>query len=334
MKKLLIVLGVILSLLLSSCGGDVETTKDAMDAGGTTPASSDGGAVNTTEATEATSENTQVSFDVDKAAQEYFSNMPKHINMISAKDFIEAVKSGEEATIIDIRSAKDYAKGHVKGAVNMPWNTMAIAEGLKLIPEDKPAYLYCYTGQTAGQAVGTMVMAGVDVRTVSLGYDMGISKVEGVDEFVETDESVLTEVVREINPDAQAAVNQYYESLMNISDKVYKNHKISEKNLKALIDAKDDSIFILSIRQKDAFDKAHIEGAHLIPFNNDTAKHFSELPKDKKIIVYCYTGQTAGQTTAVLRMIGYDAVSLNGGIGTPKNEPMGWINQGYPVVTE
>jgi rhodanese-related sulfurtransferase len=58
----------------------------------------------------------------------------------------------------------------------------------------------------------------------------------------------------------------------------------------------------------------------------------AELPKDKKIVVYCYTGQTAGQATAALRMMGYDAVSLNGGMGTPANAPMGWANKGYPVV--
>ena len=42
---------------------------------------------------------------------------------------------------------------------------------------------------------------------------------------------------------------------------------------------------------------------------------FSLLNARKKLIVYCYTGQTAGQTVAALRMLGYDAVSLRGGMG-------------------
>jgi hypothetical protein len=31
-------------------------------------------------------------------------------------------------------------------------------------------------------------------------------------------------------------------------------------------------------------------------------------------------------------MLGYDAVSLNGGMGTAANDPYGWSNKGYEVV--
>jgi rhodanese-related sulfurtransferase len=48
--------------------------------------------------------------------------------------------------------------------------------------------------------------------------------------------------------------------------------------------------------------------------------------------VYCYTGQTAGQVVGALRLLGFDAVSLKGGMGMPANEPMGWMSQGYPTV--
>jgi len=61
-------------------------------------------------------------------------------------------------------------------------------------------------------------------------------------------------------------------------------------------------------------------------------EYFGQLPQDKKLVVYCYTGQTAGQAVAGLRMLGYDAVSLNGGMGTPANEPYGWSNKGYETV--
>jgi rhodanese-related sulfurtransferase len=59
---------------------------------------------------------------------------------------------------------------------------------------------------------------------------------------------------------------------------------------------------------------------------------FSDLPKDKTIVVYCYTGQTAGQTVGILRLLGYDAVSLNGGVGMESNAPLGWANQGFELV--
>jgi rhodanese-related sulfurtransferase len=62
-------------------------------------------------------------------------------------------------------------------------------------------------------------------------------------------------------------------------------------------------------------------------------EQFSSLPADQKILTYCYTGQTAGQTVAGLRLLGYDAVSLNGGIGWPPNKPLGWKNKGYETVS-
>ncbi|HBL36498.1 MAG TPA: hypothetical protein DDZ55_06780, partial [Firmicutes bacterium] len=51
-----------------------------------------------------------------------------------------------------------------------------------------------------------------------------------------------------------------------------------------------------------------------------------KLPRDKTIIVYCYTGQTGGQTTATLNLAGFKARSLNGGMNN------GWLKAGYPVV--
>jgi hypothetical protein len=35
-----------------------------------------------------------------------------------------------------------------------------------------------------------------------------------------------------------------------------------------------------------------------------------------------------------MRLLGYDAVSLNGGSGMPSNVPQGWTNKEFPLVTE
>jgi rhodanese-related sulfurtransferase len=271
--------------------------------------------------------------DMDALAIAYFDNMPDHRYMISQKDFVELVKTDDAITIIDIRSAEDYGKGHVKGAVNMPWGP-AIAEGLSSIPSDKPVFVYCYTGQTAGQAVMTLNMAGFDARTVSFGWNLGISKVEGVDAVTTTDAATLDADVTEIDASIQEAITAYYEGLAAVSDSKYKNYKVSEDDLKAMVDLKDDSIFILSVRSAKDYAIGHIEDATNIPFAKGMANSFGTLPKDKTIVVYCYTGQTAGQATAALRMMGYDAVSLNGGMGTAANAPQGWSNHGFPVVSE
>ncbi len=268
---------------------------------------------------------------VADAVNAYFANIPDNNRKIKQADFVEKVKAGEDMFVLDIRQPDVYGEGHIKGAVNAPWGT-AISENLDKLPTDKTIMVYCYSGQTAGQAVATLNMAGFDARSVNLGWNLGISKVEGLEDVLETTPNNFGEAKTEIAPEIQAALDEYYAGLADVKDTTFKNYKIGEAKLKELIDAKDDSIVILSIRSAEDFAKGHIEGAINIPWGSGMEQKFDTLPTDKKVVVYCYTGQTAGQTVAGLKLLGYDAVSLNGGMGMEANAPKGWTNQGLEVV--
>ena len=264
------------------------------------------------------------------AVKSYYENKPAHSYLIPQADFVEMVKADEAMTIIDIRSAADYAKGHIKNAVNLPWGT-AISDNLVNIPNDKPVFVYCYSGQTAGQTVANLNIAGFNARSVKFGWNFGISKVEGVEEVTVTEASTFAGAVTEINSTIQEAMDAYYSGLADVKESKFKNYKISEDNLKLMLDNEED-FYMLSIRKKDDYDKGHIKTAHNLPYGTAMFDGFADLPKDKKIVVQCYSGQTAGQTTAVLRLLGYDAVSLNGGMGVGANAPLGWANKGFEVV--
>ncbi len=269
---------------------------------------------------------------VKDAVDNYFANMPADLYKIGEKEFVAKVKANDPLFILDIRQADIYAKGHIKGAVNLPWGT-AISDNLGKLPKNKTIMVYCYTGQTAGQTVALLNMAGFTAKSVNLGWDLGISKVDGVTEVIETKSNPLSKVASlKINPQVKAVISRYYRGLASLTGTAYANYKISEADAKALLDKKDPSVIFLSVRSATDYAKGHIEGAINIPFGKGMEHEFSILPKNKKIIVYCYTGQTAGQTVAGLRMLGYDAVSLNGGAGMPSNAPQGWVNKGYPLV--
>ncbi|MBU0507229.1 hypothetical protein KKH27_00135 [bacterium] len=71
--------------------------------------------------------------------------------------------------------------------------------------------------------------------------------------------------------------------------------------------------YIISVRSlADDTVRGHIPGAHhwdaadLVNFRN-------ELPADKKIVVYCYTGQTASFSTSYLNLTGFNAYNLKWG---------------------
>ena len=73
--------------------------------------------------------------------------------------------------------------------------------------------------------------------------------------------------------------------------------------------------FILSIRKVEHYALGHIPGAINIPLNTlFTEENLAKLPTDKQIVVYCYTGHTASQATALLNLNGYNAVCLTWGM--------------------
>lgn len=322
MKKIsIIALVLVMAFSIAACGQTAAATTKSMTAATTAAA--------TTAATTAAA-TTKAASSVDTLIKALVSNMPDHIYKIGEKEFVDKVVAKADMVVVDIRAAADYDKGHIKGAVNVPWGT-AISDNLNKIPQDKEVFIYCYTGQTAGQAVVTMNLAGIKARSVNLGWNFGISKVEGVAAVTETTANKIPEKTYTVDASVAKAVADYYGNMVKITDK-YKNYKISEADLKAAIDAKED-IFILSVRKAEDYAKGHIKGAINIPFGKTMLNDLSKLPKNKKIVVYCYTGQTAGQAVASLRLLGYDAVSLNGGTGMATNAPQGWVNAGYELVT-
>lgn len=270
--------------------------------------------------------------DVEGLVKTYFAEMPDNTYKIDNKEFIEKVKAGGDFVVLDIRSAKDYEAGHIKGAINAPWGP-AIAENLNKIPQDKEVFLYCYTGQTAGQAVVTLNLAGINARSVHLGWNMGVSKVEGFEAVTETTVNAFGADAYPVDAAVQEALSAYYAGLADVKETKFANYKVTEDDLKAMIDASED-FYLLDIRKEEDYVKGHIKGAMNVPFGKGQIEGLTDVPKDKKVVVYCYTGQTAGQTTAGMRLLGYDAVSLNGGAGKEMNQPMGWTNKGFELVTE
>ncbi len=79
-------------------------------------------------------------------------------------------------------------------------------------------------------------------------------------------------------------------------------------------DASND-YFVLSVRKPEHYVKGHIPGAINI-FFKDVAKpdNLKKIPKDKKIVTYCYTGHTGMMAATALNAMGYEAYDLKYGI--------------------
>jgi len=98
-----------------------------------------------------------------------------------------------------------------------------------------------------------------------------------------------------------------------------------------------DGVFILDVRTPAEFNSSHVEGATLIPVTNSGGSNLSsdqllearinEVPRDKKILVYCRTGHRSTTASNILVAAGYsDVYNMEGGITA-------WTGAGYPVVS-
>lgn len=317
MKKLFVILlcMVMVAMSFAACGSSSQDT-----AAPAAPAESTPAAVDQSNA-------------VADAAMAYFANFPADKHVIQPADFFAKIDAGEPMFIMDIRTAEDYAKGHIKGAVNLPFLDQSIAKNLEIIPDDVPVYVYCYTGQTAAQTDVVLNVAGKNAFSVQSGFNNGISATPGYEKYVTTDAVPLPTAAYPVDSTLKAAVDNYYATVASYTGTPTQYQNIAPKDVKAIVDSGSDEYQIVSVRQAADYATGHVKGAINIPFGAGMQDALSQLPKDKKIIVYCYTGQTASQTVADLRLMGYEAYNMSGGMGSAEKQT-GWLGAGYETVTD
>jgi glyoxylase-like metal-dependent hydrolase (beta-lactamase superfamily II)/rhodanese-related sulfurtransferase len=78
---------------------------------------------------------------------------------------------------------------------------------------------------------------------------------------------------------------------------------------------KQQSVFLLDVRQPDQFKQWNIEGSINIPLGKlSLQESLSLIPKDKKIVTICPRGNMSTIAKLVLERYGYNAASLEGGL--------------------
>jgi rhodanese-related sulfurtransferase len=115
---------------------------------------------------------------VQAQADTYFSGGPR---TLEAAGLFENLNDGDpenDPYIISLRSAEDYAKGHIPAAVNMSVKELFTLENLATIPPDRGVVVVCYTGQTAGQATAALNMLGYEAYSLLHGMSSWTSDPE------------------------------------------------------------------------------------------------------------------------------------------------------------
>ncbi len=81
---------------------------------------------------------------------------------IDAKKVNEAINSGKDIVILDVRTPQELLRGYIKGSINIPLPQLQDEVENKISDKEKTIYVYCLSGSRSAQAVGMMQRMGYE----------------------------------------------------------------------------------------------------------------------------------------------------------------------------
>ncbi|MDB5859923.1 MAG: beta-lactamase-like protein [Ramlibacter sp.] len=101
---------------------------------------------------------------------------------------------------------------------------------------------------------------------------------------------------------------------------------MSMAQLKARVEQGDPDLIVLDVREREAYQAAHIPGAQLLPRGQLELRVNQDLPDPtRRIVTCCELGRISTLAAATLRQMGFQrAVALDGGM-------QAWREAGYPT---
>ena len=237
-------------------------------------------------------------------------------NMVGAEDVYESLSS---YYVIDIRSHEEYVAGHINGAVNVQANEIIDFLDKNVSPSvyDK-LIIACHSGQSASYVTAILRLIGYN-NVYAMKYGMG-SWNRTLDKW---SPSVSNKYANQLETEAHPKGKEM--SYPQITTGQHCGAEILESRARTVLNTpfhkikinadrafSDSTFYIVNYWPEDKYLKGHIPGAvQYTPKHdlNDTT-FLKTLPNDKKILVYCFTGQNAAFTVAYLRLLGYNAFTL------------------------
>ena len=99
---------------------------------------------------------------------------------------------------------------------------------------------------------------------------------------------------------------------------------------------KEKDYYLIDLRSKAEYKKGHIKGSKNIYWLNILdEKNLKKIPKDKLVFLICYVGHTSSQVLTLLKLLGYNVISIKYGYGISpiKHIPVaGWLDYGLPII--
>lgn len=240
--------------------------------------------------------------------------------LINSTDVNNSLITNADIYIIDTRAAIDYNAGHIRGAVNVPFNGLLDHYEDNSLASKETVVVLCYSGQGASYGTSLLRMLGYsNVKAMKWGmcswneatsdyWANAISNSKAY-QMVKT-ASVKNEpgnlpVLSTGESTGEAILRARVEELFTLGVGVA---KITGTDAFTSL----TSNYTINYWNQEHYDEGHIPGS--IQYTPKASLSYTQelttLPAEKTIVVYCYTGHTSSFVTAYLRVLGYEAKSL------------------------
>jgi rhodanese-related sulfurtransferase len=269
---------------------------------------------------------------IDKETELLIKDLADNGDYVNSREFPALIKAsvvhenlGNNMHIIDLRSPQIYAQGHIKGSVNKRFEDLPsyFETGIKPFEYDK-IVLVCEDGQISSYTASLLRLMGYGnvyaMRWGMSSWNKSIAEKSWLKGLSANHESELEKTANERLPaQTMPLLNTGLTSGAEISASRFR-HLFEAGSGNILITADEvfnnpQQYYIINYERKDKYDDAHIPGAVRYKPNATLGfpSEMASIPTDKTVVVYCGTGHNSGFATAYLRLMGYDARTLQYG---------------------
>lgn len=84
-------------------------------------------------------------------------------NLFGGSPKVDTKELVKNSYLVDVRSAAEFANGHVKGSVNIPMDLLS--KNMKMLKTKQPIVIFCQSGMRAGMAKAMLNKNGIDQVT-------------------------------------------------------------------------------------------------------------------------------------------------------------------------
>jgi rhodanese-related sulfurtransferase len=282
------------------------------------------------EKTSASAQTVQVVKTEADLVVEYLAKSGDYVNSRQFPSMIKSqtVYAGLDSScfVIDMRDPAEFARGHIKGAVNVQFGDIPayFENGIKPYEYDR-IVLVCGHGQRSSYTTMLLRLMGYgNVYSMRWGMSAWNTKLAGELPWSKIISSKYSgNLETKENPVPSQGAYPSFVTGKTTGEEIFRERikTVFAEGLKDFAVSADEvfenpgKYYIINYERKDKYDFGHIPGAVRYKPGGTLGieAEMRTIPTDKDVVVYCATGHNSAFVVAYLRLLGYKAHSLRWG---------------------